>query len=212
VKKPKNDKSKPKHTRPLLLFSVTVVAIVGILLISIHPSFFQSLQLESKKTYENDRYGIYIEYPSNATFQEQNFITVASKQIAHIFFNGMYTEPFLRLKIYSLMSNETASDEVISRIIKEKEASELAKNLNKTIETLNSEPAMLGGKAAQKSEFIEKYHVPSNNTEIKESKNLIIITLHNDEAYALEYRGNPQLYEKHLVQAERIIESFKINK
>jgi hypothetical protein len=166
----------------------------------------------AKKTYENHRYGFYIEYPSNATFQEQNFITEASKQVAHVFFNGMHTEPFVRLKIYSLMPNETTLDEVTSRIIEEKETSELAKNLNKTIETLKSEQVMLGGKEAQKLEYTERYHVPSDKTERKESKNLNIFALHNDEAYALEYRGNPQLYERHLAQAERIIESFKFNK
>ena len=213
MKKPKNHKGKPKHTRPLFLISITVVAIVAVLVISVYsPSSFQSQQLGTKKTYENHRDGIYIEYPSNATFQEQNFITAASKQVAHVFFNGMHTEPFVRLKIYSLMPNETTLDEVTSRIIKEKETSELAKNLNKTLETLKSEQVMLGGKEAQKLEYTERYHVPSDKTERKESKNLNVFALHNDKAYALEYRGNPQLYEKHLVQAERIIESFKFNK
>ena len=213
MNKPKNYGGRPKHAHTLFMLSVTVIAMVAVLVILVYsPSSFQFQKLGAQKTYENHRYGFYIEYPSNATFQEQNFITAAFKQVAHVFFDGMYTEPFVRLKIYSLMPNETALDEITSRIIEEKETSELAKNLNKTVEILKSEHVMLGGKEAQKLGYMERYHVPSDKTERKESMNLNIFALHNDEAYALEYRGNPQLYEKHLTQAERIIESFKFIK
>jgi eukaryotic-like serine/threonine-protein kinase len=167
---------------------------------------------ENIKIYNDKKYGIQFEYPSNVEIIEDRFITTSDLQLLHVFFEGPFRSPYLTLKIYPLIPDEKTLDDFTSRIIKIKET---PSPLNNNISILKSNATTFAEKLGHQLEYINEYYLNSgnnnNNSSAKyESKNLSIWTIKDNNAYELEFTGTIEKYNKHLPVAERIIKSFQI--
>ena len=74
------------------------------------------------KTYDDKKYGIKFEYPSNVDIVEDRFMTMSDLQLLHAFFEGQFRSPYLTIKIYELTKEDKTLDNFTSRMIKIKEA------------------------------------------------------------------------------------------
>ena len=166
------------------------------------------------ETYNDKKYGIKFEYPSNVDIVEDRFLTMSDLQLLHAFFEGQFRSPYLTIKIYKLTQDEKTLENFTSRIIKIKESPGL---VNNNVSILRSEPTILAGKPAYELEYVIENYIPSgNNTSSEKNKimNLSIWTFNdnNNQAYELEFTGTVEKYKKHLPSAERIIKSFQFSK
>ncbi|HJT85404.1 MAG TPA: hypothetical protein VJ697_13065 [Nitrososphaeraceae archaeon] len=166
------------------------------------------------KTYDDKKYGIKFEYPSNVDVVEDRFMTMSDLQLLHAFFEGQFRSPYLTIKIYELTQEDKTLENFTSRIIKIKEAPGGLVNSNVSI--LRSEPTILAGKPAHELEYAIENLVPSgNNTGLEKNKtmNLSIWTINENynQAYELEFTGTVEKYKKHLPSAKEIIKSFQFS-
>lgn len=164
------------------------------------------------KTYNDKKYGIQFEYPSNVEIVEDRFLTMSDLQLLHVFFEGQFKSPYLTLKIYPLIPGEKTLDNFTSRIIKIKET---PSPLNNNISILKSNVTTFAEKPGHELEYINEYYLNSGNnnntsSDKYQSKNLSIWTIKDNNAYELEFTGTVEKYNKHLPVAERIIKSFQI--
>ena len=165
------------------------------------------------KTYNDKKYGIEFEYPSNVDIVEDRLMTMSDLQLLHAFFEGQFRSPYLTIKIYELTQDEKTLENFTSRIIKIKEAPGL---VNSNVSILRSEPTTLAGKPAYELEYVVENFVPTgNNTGLEKIKtmNLSIWTINENynQAYELEFTGTVEKYKKHLPSAKEIIKSFQFS-
>ena len=165
------------------------------------------------KTYNDKKYGIEFEYPSNVDIVEDRLMTMSDLQLLHAFFEGQFRSPYLTIKIYELTQDEKTLENFTSRIIKIKEAPGL---VNSNVSILRSEPTILAGKPAYELEYVTENLVPNgNNTGLEKIKtmNLSIWTINENynQAYELEFTGTVEKYKKYLSSAKEIIKSFQFS-
>ena len=165
------------------------------------------------KTYDDKKYGIKFEYPSNVDIVEDRFMTMSDLQLLHAFFEGQFRSPYLTIKIYELTPDEKTLENFTSRIIKIKEAPGL---VNSNVSILRSEPTTLAGKPAYELEYVVENFVPTGkNTGLEKIKtmNLSIWTINENynQASELEFTGTVEKYKKYLSSAKEIIKSFQFS-